>query len=211
MQKGFFITFEGGEGCGKSSHIKALCEHFELLGRTCIKTREPGGTPLGEKIRELLLHAKEGVGMSTRAEIMLFEAARAQHVDELIKPALMRGEIVLCDRFADSTSAYQGVARKLDANAVEKLNNFATDNLQPDLTIILDISATEGIARAAGRDAGKTDRMGAEKLEFYEAVRSAFLRMAKDNPKRFAVVDSSGTKEETFKKILAVLQERGIR
>ncbi len=208
MNKGIFITFEGGEGCGKSSHIAALAQYFESIGRTCVVTREPGGTPLSEKIRDLLLHAKEGAKMSPRAELLLFEASRAQHVDELILPALKEGKVVLCDRFADSSSAYQGVARNLGDDSVEWLNRFAVDGATPHLTILLDIPAKDGIARANSRDNDSPDRMGSEKIAFYEAVRGAFLKIAALNPQRFAVVDSSGSKDETFSKIMEAVKAK---
>ena len=210
MEKGIFITFEGGEGCGKTSHIAALAEYLRARGRECVVTREPGGTPLSEKIRALLLHDKEGEGMSARAEILLFEAARAQHVDELIRPALAAGKCVLCDRFFDSTTAYQGAARKLDLDDVKSLNAFAADGLEPDLTIVLDICAAEGLARAGLRDGNASDRMGSERAEFYESVRSAFLRLASGNPERFAVVDASGSKEETFAKVVEAVERKGL-
>ena len=208
MRKGIFITFEGGEGCGKSSHIKTLAEFFEKAGRECVITREPGGTPLAESVREILLHAKADVAISPRAELLLFEAARAQHVDQLIRPALESGKVVLCDRFADSSSAYQGAARNLGDDSVEMLNAFAVDGVLPDLTIVLDIPAKDGLARANKRDNDSPDRMGAEKLAFYEAVRGAFLKMAARNPDRFAVVDSSGSKEETFAKIIETVKAK---
>ena len=208
MRKGIFITFEGGEGCGKSSHIKTLAEFFENAGRECVITREPGGTPLAESVREILLHAKVDVAISPRAELLLFEAARAQHVDQLIRPALESGKVVLCDRFADSSSAYQGAARNLGDDSVEMLNAFAVDGVLPDLTIVLDIPAKDGLARANKRDNDSPDRMGAEKLAFYEAVRGAFLKMAARNPDRFAVVDSSGSKEETFAKIIETVKAK---
>ncbi len=208
MKKGIFITFEGGEGCGKSSHIKSLAEYFAGLGRECIITREPGGTPLSERIRDLLLDPDKGRGMSSRAELLLFEAARAQHVDELILPALAEGKVVLCDRFADSSAAYQGAARRLGDGAVEWLNAFAVASAMPDLTILLDLPAKDGLARANARDANSPDRMGAEKTAFYEAVRGAFLKIATLNPDRVAVVDSSGTKGETFAKILETVKAK---
>jgi len=202
MSRGIFITFEGSEGCGKTSHIESLANYFKSLGKECVVTREPGGTPLSERVRELLLHAKEGRAMSPKTEILLFAAARAQHVEELIKPAIEAGKVVISDRFYDSTSAYQGVARKLGTDSVEWLNNFAADGATPDLTILLDVPAQLGLARAKSRDADATDRMGSEKLAFYEAVRGAFLKIAANNPSRFCVVDSSGTKDETFAAIL---------
>lgn len=204
----FFITFEGGEGCGKSSHIKALEEYLKAAALHVLVTREPGGTPLGERIRELLLNAKEGSNMSARAELLLFEAARAQHVDEVIKPALDKGQIVLCDRFYDSTSAYQGAARKLSKDSVETLNNFAVAGLVPHLTILLDVPPELGLARAKARDGGNTDRMGAQKLAFYQDVRAAFLNLAKENSDRFVVIDSSGDKEKNFEKILNAVKDK---
>ncbi len=208
MDKGIFITFEGGEGCGKSSHIKGLAQYFEGLGRECVITREPGGTALSEKIRDILLHAKEGSDMSPKTEILLFAAARAQHVEQLIKPALAQGKVVISDRFYDSTTAYQGVARKLGPYAVKWLNSFAAEGATPDLTILLDLPPCEGLARASTRDGEASDRMGSQALEFYEAVRGAFLQIAKDDPERVKVVDSSGTKEETFEKIISAVEEK---
>ncbi len=207
MSKGIFITFEGGEGCGKSSHISKLAEYFESIGRECVVTREPGGTALAEKVRNLLLEKTE-TQMSPRAELLLFEAARAQHVDELIKPALEAGKVVLSDRFADSSTAYQGAARKLGGDSVEWLNNFAIEETKPDMTIILDIPAKDGIARANKRDNDNPDRMGAEKISFYESVRECFLKLAVLEPNRFVVVDSSGEKSETFEKIINAIKEK---
>ncbi len=208
MRNGIFITFEGGEGCGKSSHISGLAQYFRSIGKECIVTREPGGTELSEKIRNLLLEKSEGANMSPRAELLLFEAARAQHVDELIVPELEEGKVVLCDRFADSSTAYQGAARKLGADAVKWLNNFAIADTLPDMTILLDIPAKDGIERANKRDNNAPDRMGAEKISFYEAVRESFLNLAKLNPDRFEVVDSSGEKSETFEKILNAVKSK---
>ena len=130
MARGIFITFEGSEGCGKSSHIKSLAEYFKSIGRSCVVPREPGGTPLSERIRNILLHASDGEKMSPKTEILLFAAARAQHVEELIKPSLENGNIVISDRFYDSTSAYQGVARNLGADSVEWLNSFAASSIK---------------------------------------------------------------------------------
>ena len=208
MSKGFFITFEGSEGCGKSTHIKLLASYFQKRGLECVITREPGGAPLSEKIRELLLHAKEGNTMSSRTELLLFEAARNQHVVETISPALKQGKIVISDRFYDSTTAYQGAARKLASDDVQWLNNFATEGLSPDLTIILDTPVEEGLRRANKRDDNNTDRMGAQKKSFYEDVRSAFLRLAQQFPERVVVVSAMGTKEETFEKIVAVVESK---
>lgn len=208
MQKGFFITFEGGEGGGKSTHISSLVEYFKKFGRECVLTREPGGTPLAEKIRNLLLNCEDGKGMSARTEILLFEAARAEHVDKLIKPALDEGKVVICDRFFDSTTAYQGAARSVASDSVSLLNSFAVGEVIPNLTIILDIDPEVGLKRARFRDSGDTDRMGSEKLDFYKKVRAGFLELARQNPQRFVVIDSSGTKEETFAKIMEAVREK---
>ena len=161
-------------------------------------------------IADTIVVVKDGdiVRSGPRAELLLFEAARAQHVDQLIRPALESGKVVLCDRFADSSSAYQGAARNLGDDSVEMLNAFAVDGVLPDLTIVLDIPAKDGLARANKRDNDSPDRMGAEKLAFYEAVRGAFLKMAARNPDRFAVVDSSGSKEETFAKIIETVKAK---
>ncbi len=208
MARGFFITFEGSEGCGKSTQIKTLVSYLQNKGFECVLTREPGGSPLSEKIRELLLHAKEGHSMSSRTELLLFEAARNQHVIETILPALRQGKIVISDRFYDSTTAYQGAARKLEMDDVNWLNNFATEGLTPDLTIILDIPVEEGLRRAKSRDENKTDRMGAQEVAFYEKVRAAFLKLAEDSPERVVVVSTSGTKKETFEKIVKIVDTK---
>lgn len=211
MAGGIFITFEGSEGCGKSSHIKALKDWFESKGFSCVVTREPGGTPLAEKIRGLLLERSSGEEMCSLAELFLFEAARAQHVEALIRPALAEGKVVISDRFYDSTTAYQGAARSLDADTVSLLNRIATSSLSPDLTIVLDLPVSDGLARARDRDGSSADRMGSLNIEFYEAVRAAFLKLAADEPKRFRVISSAGAKEETFGRILdAVREEFGL-
>lgn len=207
MARGIFITFEGGEGCGKSSHIAALRDYFLSVGKECVLTREPGGTPLAEKIRNILLDS-EGENVCDKTEILLFEAARAQHVHALIKPALEAGKVVISDRFYDSTSAYQGAGRKLDALTVDFLNDFAASDVVPDITILLDLPPEIGLERARVRDCDKTDRMGSQKLSFYKDVRAQFLKIAAENPKRFAVIDSSGEKKETFAKILRAVKEK---
>lgn len=208
MAGGIFITFEGSEGCGKSSHIKALKDWFESKGFSCVITREPGGTPLAEKIRGLLLERSSGEEMCSLAELFLFEAARAQHVEALIRPALAEGKVVISDRFYDSTTAYQGAARSLDADTVSLLNRIATSSLSPDLTIVLDLPVSDGLARARDRDGSSADRMGSLNIEFYEAVRAAFLKLAADEPKRFRVISSAGAKEETFGRILDAVREK---
>ena len=207
-KRGFFITFEGGEGCGKSTQIASVATYLEATGRQCVITREPGGTPLAEEIRDLLLSAKRGASILPKTELLLFAAARAQHVEELIRPALESGKCVISDRFVDSSYAYQGGARNLGNDSAVSINNFAIGGCMPDLTILLDLEPEEGLKRAHIRDDGNTDRMGAQKLEFYKTVRAAFLGIAAKNPERFAVVDSSGSQAETTQKVLSAVKER---
>lgn len=206
--KGIFITFEGTEGCGKTTQIQLLRDYFESRKRECVLTREPGGTALAEKIRNLLLDAKSDAKIFPKAELLLFEAARAQHVDELIRPSLEAGKVVISDRFFDSSLAYQGSARGLGKDLVKKANALAVGDCIPDLTILLDLPASEGLARAKRRDADFSDRMGSEKLEFYESVRRGFLEIAMENPGRFAVVDASKSSAEVALEICNIVGER---
>ena len=193
---GLFITFEGGEGCGKSTQIAALKARLEDMGKTVVQTREPGGTALGESIRSLLQHDDAGQGMSPEAELLLFAASRAQHVRELIAPAIAQGQIVLCDRFLDSTTVYQGVARAIDSKKVDTINQFAIGDTKPDLTILIDLPPEIGLARVHARSDGQLDRMEKEAIEFFQAVRQGYLDLAKSEPKRFLVLDGSQTVEE---------------
>ena len=193
---GLFITFEGGEGCGKSTQIAALKARLEAMGKTVVQTREPGGTPLGESVRNLLQHDDAGQGMSPEAELLLFAASRAQHVRELIVPAIAEGQIVLCDRFLDSTTVYQGVARAIDSKKVDTVNQFAIGDTMPDLTILIDLPPEIGLARVHARSDGKLDRMENEAIEFFQAVRQGYLDLAKSEPKRFLVLDGSQSVEK---------------
>ena len=193
---GLFITFEGGEGCGKSTQIAALKARLEAIGKTVVQTREPGGTALGESVRSLLQHDDAGQGMSPEAELLLFAASRAQHVRELIAPAIAQGQIVLCDRFLDSTTVYQGVARAIDSKKVDTINQFAIGDTKPDLTILIDLPPEIGLARVHARSDGQLDRMEKEAIEFFQAVRQGYLDLAKSEPKRFLVLDGSQTVEE---------------
>jgi dTMP kinase len=183
---GHFITFEGIEGCGKSTQIQLLQEWLVSQGRSVILTREPGGTELGEQIRTLLKTGSAAKFFSPKAELLLFEASRAQHVEEKILPAIAQGDDVLCDRFFDSSVVYQGAARKIPDATIAFLNNFATGNLQPDLTIIIDITPKESIARLAARGS-EIDRIEREGIDFFKAVRDGYLKMSRNNP-RFVVV-----------------------
>ena len=188
---GLFITFEGGEGCGKSTQIERLANRLRTEGHTVQQTREPGGTALGEAIRDLLQHNRAGHGMCPESELLLFAAARAQLVREFIIPARERGEIVLCDRFLDSTSVYQGVARAIDPLEVAAMNQFATGGLLPDLTLLIDLDPAAGLQRAReGRDA-PLDRMEQEALAFHQDVRRGYLEIAQVDKERFCVFDGT--------------------
>ncbi|MGJ8653642.1 MAG: dTMP kinase [Opitutaceae bacterium] len=193
---GLFISFEGGEGCGKSTQIRLLSERLKAEGSTILQTREPGGTPLGEAVRNLLQHDKAGEGMHSLAELMLFAASRTQHVHQKIRPAIERGEIVLCDRFMDSTTAYQGAARKLDPEIVSTINQIAVDSMCPDMTILIDLDPQIGMSRVRARGNGELDRMEQEAIEFFEAVREGYLKLAVSEPERFLVLDGSQTVED---------------
>ncbi len=194
MGKGAFITFEGIDGCGKSTQIKLLKRTLKKKGFSVIATREPGGTPVAEKLRELILSTDNG-SIAKKAELLMYLAARADHVNQVIKPAIKRKEIVLCDRFSDSTVAYQGAGRNILNKSLASINRFATDNLSADLTILIDISAMDAFKRliASGK---KMDRMEREGVAFQERVRNEFLKSAKLNPRRIKIVDGTLKKEE---------------
>lgn len=205
---GLFITFEGGEGCGKSTQIQRLVDRLQREGHTVCRSREPGGTPLGEAIRDLLQHNKAGHGMCPESELLLFAAARAQIVRERILPALERGEIVLCDRFLDSTSVYQGVARAIDPIEVAAINQFATGGLTPDLTCLIDLDPAVGLERAReGRDA-QFDRIEREALAFHEDVRRGYLELAAIDEERFRVFDGSQDVETLETRIWEAVEPR---
>ena len=203
---GFFITFEGTEGCGKSTQIDELAARLGHSGKTVLQVREPGGTCLGEAIRKLLQQDPAGEGMTPEAELFLFAASRAQLVHEQILPATARGEIVLCDRFLDSTTVYQGVARKMDVQAVASINRFAVGKAQPDLTILIDLPPETGMARVRAR--GKLDRIEQEAIEFFEAVRAGYLQIAKSEPQRFLVFDGCASIEKLQEEIWQAVQAR---
>lgn len=207
-KRGIFITFEGSEGCGKTTQIEFVRNFLEGKGYACILSREPGGTEISEKIRELLLNAKEGEKMSPKTEMLLFAAARAQHVDELIRPSLEQGKCVICDRFIDSTSAYQGAARKLGAEVSDIANEIAIGECIPDITFLLDMDVEEGLKRARKRDSGKVDRMGAQKIEFYKEVRKRYLELAQKYPSRIVVIDASKSIEEVSEQIKIALERK---
>lgn len=196
--KGIFITFEGIDGCGKSTQTALCREWLESLGKTVLLVREPGGTRIGEKIRELLLDKANGA-MAPMAELFLFEAARAQIVEETIKPALAEGKAVICDRFFDSSFAYQGCARGLGAEMVSRLNKDATGGLAPDITFFLDITVDQAIMRREGRG-GEKDRIESAGDAFQEKVRQGFIRAASEDS-RIVTIDASDSPEVIFKQI----------
>ncbi|MDH4651452.1 dTMP kinase [Pseudomonas sp. BN606] len=190
---GLFITLEGPEGAGKSTNREYLAERLRSHGVEVVLTREPGGTPLAERIRELLLTpSEEAMGVDT--ELLLVFAARAQHLEGVIKPALARGAVVLCDRFTDATYAYQGGGRGLSSERIALLENFVQGDLRPDLTLVFDLPVEIGLSRAAAR--GRLDRFEQEQRSFFEAVRQTYLQRAKAAAERYKVVDASLTLAE---------------
>ena len=195
QREGLFITFEGADGCGKTTQIKLLKEYLEKSGYDVVLTREPGAKGLGEKIREILLNY-DGI-VSDRCESFLFLADRAQNIDIIVKPAVREGKIVLCDRHIDSTVAYQGYGRGLDLERINKLNKLATDGKMPDLTIVFDIDVETSMKRVGK----KKDRMERAGVEFHNRVRNGYLEIAKNEPERVKVVDGTMSVEEVFEKI----------
>ncbi|MBO5739219.1 dTMP kinase [bacterium] len=199
MTNGLFITFEGGDGCGKTTQIKLLDEYLRNKGYKTLLTREPGSKGLGLRLREILLNYDGEV--SPTCESFLFLADRAQHVDCIIKPALKEGVVVLCDRHTDSTVAYQGYGRGLDLERIRELNKIATGGLKPDLTIVLDVD----VETSQKRVGAEKDRMESAGIEFFQKVRKGFLEIAKQEPERVKVVDSTQSIEEIHKQILELV------
>ena len=203
--RGRFITIEGGEGAGKSTMMGRVADWLENAGHRIIRTREPGGTELAEKLREILLD-RNNISLSGRAELLLMFAARAQHLEELIRPALARGDWVLCDRFTDATWAYQGGGRELPRDEIESLEMLVHGDLQPDLTLLLDLPVELGLKRAARRS--QADRFEQESTLFFERVRAAYLERAEAAPERFAVIDAAGNMDQVWSQIDAVLRKQ---
>lgn len=191
---GRFITLEGGDGAGKTTQAALLTGWLEANGRTVVRTREPGGTDLGQRIREMVLHERGHV--APRAEALLYAADRAHHVETVVRPALERGDVVLQDRYIDSSVAYQGVARGLGADRIRSVSEWAADGLAPDLTVLLDLDVTVGRARVAAARGDTFDRLESEAAAFHETVRGAFLDAAAAEPARFLVVDASAPAED---------------
>ena len=208
-KNGLFITF-GSEGCGKSTQIRLLANELIREGKDPLLLREPGGTPAGEVVRNLLQHAPEGAALVPEAELLLFAASRAQLVQEVIRPALAAGRTVICDRFLDSTTIYQGVARKVSAEATAHINAFAIGGCLPDITFLLDLDRT--VARARLEQRGQAaDRFERESEVFFEAVRRGYLALAAHEPARMRVIDASRSPEEIASAILGHLRLLGER
>ena len=201
-----FITFEGSEGCGKTTQVQRLAARLERSGVPCVVTREPGGTPIGETIRELLQFAPHNCGMTAETELLLFEASRSQLVRESIKPALERGMCVIADRFFDSTTVYQGAARKLDRQTVDRLNAFVIGDCVPDITFVIDVDAATAESRM--QKPRKPDRMEQQPAEFYERVREGYRALAKRESKRIVLIDGSRNAVDVEHEIWKTLSTR---
>lgn len=204
---GKLISFEGSEGSGKSTQIARLAEHVQKIGREVLATREPGGTEIGEQIRNIIVHNSKGDEMCPETELLLFTAARAQLVREVIAPALKRGAIVLSDRFLDSSTVYQGIARNLAPGPVNEINRFAVGSVMPDLTIVIDVPTDVSLARIRQRASDLPDRMERENIAFYTKVREGYLLLAKQWPERVVVFDGTQTPEALDKKIWNEVQK----
>ncbi len=202
---GLFISFEGSEGCGKSTQIRLLSEALQRAGRDVVLVREPGGTPSGELIRHLLQHAPEGEALTPEAELLLFAASRAQLVREVIRPALGAGRVVVSDRFLDSTTVYQGVARRIAAQTTEAVNAFAVGGCLPDVTFLLDLDRAGARARLDGRN---PDRIERESEAFFDAVRRGYLDLAAREPDRIRVLEAARPPDEIHRDILAEVRSR---
>lgn len=204
MKRGFFISFEGGEGSGKSIQVEILASHLREEGYSVIITREPGGTRIGEQIRTIT-HNQENVDLDPKAEAYLMAAARAQHVTETISPALEAGRIVVCDRFVDSSVAYQGYGRKLGAETIEDLNKLAVNGAIPDLTILLDTPPAVGLQRRT-RSLKSKDRLDLQQQDFYERVYRGYLDLAKNHHARYVVIDATGSIEAVASQVWKIVK-----
>lgn len=208
LNKGYFISLEGGEGAGKSTQRLRLVDWLTQHGKSIVETREPGGTTVSEQIRQVLLDTRNE-GLNPTAELLLMFAARSQLVEEVIRPALTAGKVVVSDRFADASYAYQGGGRQLGTETVASVEALVLKGLQPDLTLLFDIPVELGMKRVAGR--GASDRIEAESLLFFERVRNAYLERAAANPGRFRIIDASLDEAEIWRQVQAVLEaELGI-
>ena len=204
LKKGMFISLEGVEGCGKSTQAQLLAEHVAELGHPVVLTREPGGTPIAEQIREILL-ARGNSSMTNVTELLLYLASRSQHVKQLILPALAARKVVICQRFSDATFAYQGHSRGLDMKLLEQVNRMATGGLETDLTILLDLSAADGLLR---KREDQRDRLESEGIEFHNKVREGYLAIARRSPERVKVIDAKGRVEDVHRSVKECVDHR---
>lgn len=204
-QKGFFISLEGGEGAGKSTQNRRIVDWLSAHGQTVVETREPGGTIVSEQIRKVLLDTRNA-GLNPTAELLMMFAARSQLVQEVILPALSEGKVIVCDRFADASYAYQGGGRQLDFGTIAAVEQIVLDGLQPDLTLLFDIPVDAGMKRVAGR--GDADRFEVESTGFFERVRQAYLDRARLNPHRFRVIDASLDQEQVWQQVETILKRK---
>ena len=202
-----FITLEGPEGSGKTTAVETAVKKLEEMGYVIVRTREPGGTPISEEIRNVILD-KKNTNMDPRTEALLYAASRRQHLVEKVWPALKEGKIVICDRYLDSSLAYQGGARGLGVDEILNVNLFATENTWPDLTLLFDIKPEEGLKRIAANANREVNRLDLEKIEFHQKVRNTFLTLAERFPKRFVVIDASKSREEVAKTTLDAILSR---
>lgn len=205
LNKGFFISLEGGEGAGKSTQNKRIIDWLAGQGLTVVETREPGGTIVSEQIRQVLLDTRNA-GLGATAELLLMFAARSQLVQEVILPALADGKVIVCDRFADASYAYQGGGRGLGAETVEVVEKLVLKDLRPDLTLLFDIPVEQGMKRVAGR--GEADRFEVESVRFFERVRAAYLERAAASPQRFRIIDASQDEDRVWLQVKNILQEK---
>ena len=215
MKKGLFITFEGPDGSGKTTQAQKLYKYLGHKGYSVIRTREPGGTKLSEQLRLILLSPSNRI--SSTAELFLYEAIRAQHIQELINPSLKEGKIIICERFSDATFAYQGYGRKIDMNMIKSLDDFATytsdgaDKILPDVTFLLDISPKMGLSRVVSTKKGNKqrslDRIEQENLKFHNRVKAGYLKLAQKYPQRIKVISAEDPKTEIHKKIIEYVEQ----
>lgn len=203
--KGFLINLEGPEGSGKTTHIRPLVDHLRGLGCTIYPTREPGGTSIGEQIRSII-HSYNNSEMHPRTETLLYQSARAQIVEQVLIPKLTNGEIILLDRFYDSTLAYQGYGHQQDIGEIKQLINYATGGLTPDMTVLMDVDVEIGLSRK--KDAGEMNRMDSLPIEFYQRVRQGYLELSKADPKRWLIVDANKSREEVYRELERVIDNR---
>jgi len=204
LKKGYFVSLEGGEGAGKSTQHHRIVKWLKDHGKTVVEAREPGGTAVSEQIRQVLLDTRNA-GLNATAELLLMFAARSQLVQEVIVPALADGKVVVCDRFADASYAYQGGGRQLGAETVASVERLVLKDLQPDLTLLFDVPVALGMQRVAGR--GEADRFEVESVKFFERVRAAYLQRAAANPERFRIIDASQDQENVWQQVETALKE----